>query len=29
MSPLLEHVPEHARRPLDLTGLGAAFGVED
>jgi adenylate kinase len=26
MRPLLEHVPEHARRPIDLTGLGAAFG---
>jgi adenylate kinase len=26
MRPLLEHVPEHARRPVDLTGLGAAFG---
>ncbi|MET8148555.1 adenylate kinase [Actinoplanes sp. NPDC049668] len=27
MRPLIEHVPEHARRPVDLTGLGAAFGV--
>jgi adenylate kinase len=26
MRPLLDHVPEHARRPVDLTGLGAAFG---
>jgi adenylate kinase len=26
MRPLLEYVPEHARRPIDLTGLGAAFG---
>jgi adenylate kinase len=26
MRPLLEHVPEHARRSVDLTGLGAAFG---
>jgi adenylate kinase len=25
MRPLLEHVPESARRPVDLTGLGAAF----
>jgi adenylate kinase len=29
MRPLLDHVPEHARRPLDLTGLGAAFGTDD
>ncbi|AGZ41606.1 adenylate kinase [Actinoplanes friuliensis] len=29
MRPLLEHVPESARRPVDLTGLGAAFGTED
>nr|BFE73166.1 hypothetical protein GCM10020092_064670 [Actinoplanes digitatis] len=28
MRPLIEHVPEHARRPIDLTGLGAAFGVD-
>jgi adenylate kinase len=28
MRPLLDYVPEHARRPVDLTGLGAAFGVE-
>lgn len=27
MRPLLDHVPPHARRPLDLTGLGDAFGV--
>jgi adenylate kinase len=26
MQPLLDHVPEHARRPIDLTSLGAAFG---
>jgi adenylate kinase len=26
MRPLLGYVPEHARRPIDLTGLGAAFG---
>jgi adenylate kinase len=26
MRPLLEHVPAHARRPVDLTELGAAFG---
>jgi adenylate kinase len=26
MRPLLDYVPEHARRPIDLTGLGAAFG---
>ena len=26
MSPLLDFVPESARRPIDLTGLGAAFG---
>jgi adenylate kinase len=26
MRPLLDHVPESARRPVDLTGLGAAFG---
>jgi adenylate kinase len=26
MRPLLQHVPEHARRPIDLTTLGAAFG---
>ena len=29
MRPLLDHVPEHARRPVDLTGLGAAFGAVD
>ena len=28
MRPLLRHVPEHERRPIDLTGLGAAFGSE-
>jgi adenylate kinase len=26
MRPLVDHVPEHARRSVDLTGLGAAFG---
>ena len=26
MRPLVEYVPDHARRPIDLTGLGAAFG---
>jgi adenylate kinase len=26
MRPLVNHVPESARRPVDLTGLGAAFG---
>jgi adenylate kinase len=26
MRPLLDHVPEHARRSVDLTGLDAAFG---
>ena len=26
MRPLVEHVPEEVRRPVDLTGLGAAFG---
>jgi adenylate kinase len=26
MRPLIDLVPEHARRPVDLTGLGAAFG---
>jgi hypothetical protein len=29
MRPLLDHVPPHARRPLDLTGLGDAFGATD
>ncbi|HET6531599.1 MAG TPA: adenylate kinase [Actinoplanes sp.] len=29
MRPLLDHVPEHARRPVDLTGLGTAFGADD
>jgi adenylate kinase len=27
MRPLLDHVPAHARRPVDLTGLGEAFGA--
>jgi adenylate kinase len=27
MRPLLEHVPAHERLPLDLTGLGEAFGA--
>lgn len=26
MRPLVDHVPEQARRPVDLTSLGAAFG---
>jgi adenylate kinase len=26
MRPLVDHVPEHARQSVDLTGLGAAFG---
>jgi adenylate kinase len=26
MRPLVDHVPEEARRPIDLTALGAAFG---
>src|SRR4051794_22671674 len=26
MSPFVDLVPENARRPIDLTGLGAAFG---
>jgi adenylate kinase len=26
MRPLVDHVPEEARRPVDLTSLGAAFG---
>ena len=26
MRPLVDHVPPGARRPIDLTGLGAAFG---
>jgi adenylate kinase len=26
MRPLIDHVPEHARRSIDLTGLDAAFG---
>ncbi len=25
----LDHVPAHARRPIDLTGLGDAFGATD
>jgi adenylate kinase len=28
MRPLIDHVPEHARRSVDLTGLGAAFGKD-
>lgn len=28
MRPLIDHVPEHARRSIDLTGLGVAFGHE-
>jgi adenylate kinase len=28
MRPLVDHVPEHARRPIDLTTLGAAFGQD-
>jgi adenylate kinase len=27
MRPLLDHVPAHARVPVDLTGLGDAFGA--
>ena len=27
MRPLLDHVPAHARQPVDLTGLGKAFGA--
>ena len=27
MRPLLDHVPAHERLPLDLTGLGEAFGA--
>jgi len=27
MRPLLDHVPAHARLPVDLTGLGAAFAA--
>ena len=27
LSSLIDHVPEHARRPVDLTSLGAAFGA--
>jgi adenylate kinase len=27
MRSLVDHVPEHARRPIDLTGLGDAFGA--
>jgi adenylate kinase len=29
MRSLVDHVPESARRPIDLTGLGAAFGTTD
>jgi adenylate kinase len=28
MRPLVDHVPEEARRAVDLTGLGAAFGAD-
>jgi adenylate kinase len=28
MRPLVDHVPEGARRAVDLTGLGAAFGAD-
>jgi adenylate kinase len=28
MRPLLQHVPEHARRSVDLTGLSGAFGQD-
>jgi adenylate kinase len=27
MRPLIDHVPEQARRPIDLTSLGVAFGA--
>jgi adenylate kinase len=27
MRPLIDHVPQEARRPIDLTGLSAAFGA--
>jgi len=27
MRPLIDHVPEEARRPVDLTSLGLAFGA--
>ena len=27
MRPLVDHVPEHVRQSVDLTGLGAAFGT--
>ena len=27
MHPLLDHVPAHARLPVDLTGLGKEFGA--
>jgi adenylate kinase len=29
MRSLVDHVPESARRPIDLTGLGVAFGSTD
>ena len=29
MRPLVDYVPEHARRPIDLTTLGTAFGEPD
>jgi adenylate kinase len=28
LRPLVDHVPDEARRPIDLTGLGAAFGAK-
>jgi len=28
MRPLIDHVPPEARRAIDLTGLGEAFGIE-
>jgi adenylate kinase len=28
MRPLIDHVPEHARRSIDLTGLDVAFGTK-
>jgi hypothetical protein len=29
MRALVDHVPPEARRPIDLTSLGAAFGEAD
>jgi hypothetical protein len=29
MGPFLDHVPAQARLPVDLAGLGDAFGVAD